>query len=84
MLDKDAIKKAGEDIAAMSGDASNGWQLFGRACAVCHPTVKKAGIGPQLVRSRAPRNIDTTMARWAGKIRGGGSLMPFYAPDIPQ
>ena len=82
MLDKDAIKKAGEDIAAMSGDASNGWQLFGRACITCHPSVKKAGIGPQLVRSRAPRNIDATMARWAGKIRGGGSLMPFYAPDI--
>ncbi len=82
MLDKDAVKKIGAEIAAMDGDASNGWQLFGRACVTCHPTVKKAGIGPQLVRSRAPRNIDATMARWAGKIRGGGSLMPFYAPDI--
>ncbi len=82
MLDKDAVKQVGEEIAAMSGDASKGWQLFGRACVACHPTAKKAGIGPQLVRSRAPRNIDATMARWAGKVRGGGSLMPFYAPDI--
>ena len=82
MLDDDAKKKAGENIAAMSGDASKGWQLFGRACITCHPTVKKAGIGAQLVRSRAPRDIDATMTRWATKIRGGGSLMPFYAPDI--
>ena len=82
MLDKDAEKQAGEKIAAMSGDASKGWQLFGRACVVCHPTVKKAGIGPQIVRPRVPRNIDGTMARWAGKIRSGGALMPFYATDI--
>ena len=82
LLDDDAKKKAGEKITVMSGDASRGWQLFGRACVTCHPTVKKAGIGPQLIRSNAPRNIDETMARWAGKIRGGGSLMPFYAPDI--
>ena len=81
-LDNDAKKAAGEKIAAMPGDPSNGWQLFGRACIVCHPTVKKAGIGPQLIRSRAPRNVDATMARWATKIRGGGSLMPFYASDI--
>ena len=82
MLDTDAKKQAGEKIAALNGDARKGWQLFGRACVVCHPTVKKAGIGLQLVRSRAPRNMDTTMVRWAGAIRGGGSLMPFYAPDI--
>ena len=82
VLEDDAKKAAGEKIAAMSGDTNNGWQLFGRACIVCHPTVKKAGIGPQLVRSRAPRNIDATMARWATKIRGGGYLMPAYASDI--
>ena len=82
MLDKDAEKQAGEKIAAMSGNINKGWQLFGRACVVCHPTVKKAGIGPQLIRPRAPRNIDAAMVRWAGKIRAGGSLMPFYAPDI--
>ena len=82
MLDDDAKKAAGEKIVAMNGDASKGWQLFGRACVTCHPSAKKAGIGPQLVRSRAPRNIDATMTRWATKIRGGGSLMPFYAPDI--
>ena len=82
MLDDDAKAAAGEKIAAMKGDAKNGWQLFGRACVVCHPTPKKAGIGSQLVRSRPPRNIDSTMIRWATKIRGGGSLMPFYASDI--
>ena len=66
----------------MSGDAQKGWELFGRACVVCHPTPYKAGIGSQVIRSRAPRNIDAAMARWATKIRGGGFLMPFYAPDI--
>ncbi len=82
LLDEDGRKKAGEEIAAMSGDASRGWQLFGRACVTCHPAVKKAGIGPQLIRSSAPGNIDETMVRWASQIRSGGSLMPFYAPDI--
>ena len=82
MLDDDAKKAAGEKLAAMSGDAENGWQLFGRACVVCHPTPYKAGIGPQLIRTRPPRNIDATLVRWATKIRGGGVLMPFYAPDI--
>ncbi len=82
MLDDDAKNAAGEKLAAMSGDAENGWQLFGRACVVCHPTPYKAGIGPQLIRSRPPRNIDAALERWAAKIRGGGTLMPFYAPDI--
>ena len=82
MLDDAAKKAAGEKLAAMPGDAENGWQLFGRACVVCHPTPYKAGIGPQLIRSRAPRNIDATLVRWGTKIRGGGTLMPFYAPDI--
>lgn len=82
MLDNDAKKAAGEKIVAMEGNAKKGWELFGRACVVCHPTTRKAGIGPQLVRSRAPRDIDKTMSRWATKIRGGGSLMPFYASDI--
>ena len=82
MLDDAAKKAAGEKLAAMSGDADRGWVLFGRACIVCHPGPSKAGIGPQLVRSRPPRNIDAAIVRWATKIRGGGSLMPFYAPDI--
>ena len=82
MLDAEAKAAAGEKIAAMPGDVRKGWQLFGRACVVCHPTPKKAGIGSQLVRSRPPRNIDSTMTRWATKIRGGGTLMPFYASDI--
>ncbi|MYC77858.1 cytochrome c [Candidatus Poribacteria bacterium] len=82
MLDNDGKKAAGEKIGGMSGDSSKGWELFGRACIVCHPAANKGGIGPQLVRSRAPRDIDKTMVRWATKIRGGGSLMPFYAPDI--
>lgn len=82
LLDNDAKKAVGEKIAAMRGDSNRGWELFGLACIVCHPAANKAGIGPQLVRSRAPRDIDRTMARWAIKIRAGGSLMPFYAPDI--
>ena len=82
MLDADAKAAAGEKIAAMKGDMTKGWELFGRACVVCHPTPFKAGIGSQLVRSRPPRNIDSTMTRWATKIRGGGTLMPFYASDI--
>ncbi len=82
MLDNDAKKAAGEKIVAMEGNPTKGWELFGRACVTCHPAASKAGIGPQLVRSRAPRDIDKTMTRWASKIRGGGSLMPFYATDI--
>lgn len=82
MLDAEAKKAEGEKIAAMSGDADRGWELFGRACVVCHPTPYRAGIGPRVIGSRAPRNIDAAMVRWATKIRGGGTLMPFYAPDI--
>ena len=82
MLDDDAKEAAGEKLTAMSGDAEKGWQLFGRACVVCHPTPYKAGIGPRLVGTRSPRNIDAAILRWAKKIRGGGTLMPFYAPDI--
>ena len=82
MLDDDAKKAAGAKLAAMTGDAENGWQLFGRACVVCHPTPYKPGVGPQLIRPRPPRNIDAALERWATKIRGGGVLMPFYAPDI--
>ena len=37
MLDDDAKAAAGEKIAAMKGDAKNGWQLFGRACVVLPP-----------------------------------------------
>ncbi len=82
MLDDDAKIAAGEKIAAMPGDAKKGWQLFGRACIVCHTTPSKAGIGPRLIY-RKPRDIDKQMARWAKTIRGGGSsLMPFYASDI--
>lgn len=82
MLDEEATNAAGEKLAAMNGDADRGWELFGRACVVCHPTPTKAGIGPRLIGSRAPRNVDAAILRWAKKIRGGGSLMPFYAPDI--
>ena len=82
LLDEEEKKKAGEEIAVMSGDASRGWLLFGRACVTCHPAVKKAGIGPQLIRSSAPSDIDETMVHWASQIRSGGFLMPFYAPDV--
>ncbi len=83
MLDDDAKMAAGEKIAAMSGDAKKGWQLFGRTCVVCHTTPFKAGIGIRIIGIRAPRDINKTMVRWAKTIRGGGSqLMPFYASDI--
>lgn len=83
MLDEDAKTAAGEKLAAMSGDSKKGFALFGRACVVCHTTAFKAGIGIQIIRSRAPRDIDKTIVRWGKTIRGGGtSLMPFYAPDI--
>lgn len=82
MLDDEAKAAAGEKLAAMDGDPDRGWELYGRACVVCHPTPYRAGIGTRLVGSRAPRNIDAAIRRWAIKIRGGGSLMPFYAPDI--
>ena len=83
MLDDDAKMAAGEKIAAMSGDAKKGWQLFGRTCIVCHTTPFKAGIGIRIIGARAPRDIDKTMVRWAKTVRGGGSqLMPSYASDI--
>ncbi len=83
MLDDDAKMAAGEKIAAMSGDAKKGWQLFGRTCVTCHTTPFKSGIGIRIIGARAPRDIDKTVVRWAKTIRGGGSqLMPFYASDI--
>ena len=74
MLDADGKKAAGEKIGTMSGDSSNGWGLFGRTCVGCHPGPSKAGIGPQLVRSRAPRDIDAAMVRWATKFAAVGLL----------
>lgn len=83
MLDEEAKTEAGEKIAAMPGDTEKGWKLFGQACAVCHPTPFKGGIGIQILRTRPPRDIDKTITRWAKVIRGGGSLiMPFFASDI--
>ncbi len=83
MLDEEAKTAAAEKLAAMSGDSKNGWKLFGRACIVCHTTPFKAGVGPRIVGTRLPRDVDKTVVRWAKTIRGGGPiLMPFYASDI--
>ena len=62
MLDDDAKKAAGEKIAAMSGDASNGWQLFGRTCITCHPTAKKGWY--RSLNSFAPEHHAISTQQW--------------------
>ena len=81
MLDKEAANAAAEKIVAMEGDAKKGWTLYSRACNDCHPTARKPGIGTQLVRRRPPSNMQKTLLKYAGKIRGGGFIMPFYSED---
>ena len=80
-LDKEAANAAAETIVAMKGDAKKGWKLYSRACNDCHPTARKAGIGSQLIRRKAPSNVPKTLHKYAVKIRGGGFIMPFYSED---
>ncbi len=80
-LDKEAANAAAETIVAMKGDAKKGWKLYSRACNDCHPTARKAGIGSQLIRRKAPSNVPKTLHKYAAKIRGGGFIMPFYSED---
>lgn len=80
-LDKEAANAAAEKIVAMKGDAKKGWKLYSRACNDCHPTARKAGIGSQLIRRKAPSNVPKTLHKYAAKIRGGGFIMPFYSED---
>ena len=79
--DKEAANAAAETIVAMKGDAKKGWKLYSRACNDCHPTARKAGIGSQLIRRKAPSNVPKTLHKYAAKIRGGGFIMPFYSED---
>jgi mono/diheme cytochrome c family protein len=81
MLDKEAAKAAADKILALKGDSQRGWKLYARACSVCHPTAKRGGIGPQLVKKKPPANIEKRMRQIASKVRGGGFVMPFYAED---
>ena len=81
MLDKDAANAEADKIVAMTGDAKKGWKLFSRTCHDCHPTAKKPGIGPQLVRRRAPTDINKRLHKLASYTRKGGSVMPFFSED---
>jgi mono/diheme cytochrome c family protein len=81
MLDKDAANAAAEKIVAMKGDTKRGWKVYARACADCHPTPGKAGIGSQLVRRRPPRDLDARLLKIAAYVRKGGSVMPFFSKD---
>ena len=81
MLDKAAADAAAAKIIAMKGDAKRGWKLFSRTCNDCHPTAKKAGIGPQLVRSKPPADMEKRKAQIASYARKGGSVMPFFSED---
>ncbi len=81
MFDKAAADAAADKIVAMKGDSQQGWKLFSKACNSCHPTAKKAGIGPQLVRSRPPADMEKRKRQIASSVRKGGFVMPFFAED---
>jgi mono/diheme cytochrome c family protein len=80
-LDETQANAAADKILAMKADSKRGWQLYARACAVCHGTPKKGGIGPQLVRSRPVPDVEKRKHKIASYVRKGGSVMPFFAPD---
>ncbi|MCZ6681041.1 MAG: cytochrome c [Candidatus Poribacteria bacterium] len=81
MLDKEAASAAADTILAMKGDSTRGWKLYSRACNVCHLTAKKSGIGPQLVRSKPPADLEKRKHKIAAYVRRGGFVMPFFATD---
>jgi mono/diheme cytochrome c family protein len=82
MMDKAAADAAAAKIVAMKGDPKKGWKLFSVACNGCHPTARKAGIGPQLVRSRPPADVEKRKVQIASYVRKGGVVvMPFFATD---
>ena len=81
MLDKDAASAAADTIIAIKGDAQKGWKLYGQACNVCHPTAKKSGIGSQLVKRRAPRDLEKRKHQIAAYVRKGGFIMPSFTED---
>ena len=80
-LDKDAASAAADTIIALKGDAQKGWKLYGQACNVCHPTAKKSGIGSQLVKRRAPRDLEKRKHQIAAYVRKGGFIMPFFTEN---
>ena len=80
-LDKDAASAAADTIIAIKGDAQKGWKLYGQACNVCHPTAKKSGIGSQLVKRRAPRDLEKRKHQIAAYVRKGGFIMPSFTED---
>lgn len=81
MLDKEASDAAADKILSLKGDSKRGWELFSRTCNGCHPTARKSGIGPQLVRSRPPANLENRLHKIAAYVRKGGFVMPPFAED---
>ena len=79
MLSKEEAQTEAAKIAELEGDAEEGWKLFNAACNVCHLTGTKRSAGPALVTRRATDKEYRT--RVADYVRGGGSLMPFFAED---
>ena len=78
LLDKEAANAAADKIVAMEGNAKRGWKLYSRACNDCHPTARKTGIGSQLVRRKAPRNLAKRLHKIAYYVRKGGFVMPSF------
>ena len=81
MLNDEQAKAAADSILKMTADVNRGWKLYGQTCAVCHPTPKKSGIGPQLVRARPVPDVQQRKHKIISYVRKGGSVMPFFASD---
>ena len=75
-ISKDASKIAANQILKINGNAKNGWKFYARACANCHAKPKKGGIGPQMVKSRPPANLQKRLHKIASYVRAGGYTMP--------
>ena len=75
-ISKDASKIAADQILKINGNAKNGWKFYARACANCHAKPKKGGIGPQMVKSRPPANLQKRLHKIASYVRAGGYTMP--------
>ena len=75
-LSKDASKIAADQILKINGNAKNGWKIYAKACASCHAKPKRGGIGPQMVKSRPPANLQKRLHKIASYVRAGGFTMP--------
>ena len=75
-ISKDASKITANQILKINGNVKNGWKIYARACASCHAKPKKGGIGPQMVKSRPPANLQKRLHKIASYVRAGGYTMP--------